>query len=79
MKFVRDDEAARWLREFVPDPDNFDWDTGNRTKNMKHSVLCEEVESIFYGQKLLFAGRIVARLTMNGEGWFSAKAMQDVA
>lgn len=59
MKFVRDDEAARWLREFIPDPDNFDWDGGNRTKNMKHGVLCEEVESIFYGQKLLFAGRIV--------------------
>lgn len=59
MKFVRDDEAARWLREFIPDPDNFDWDAGNKTKNMKHGVLCEEVESIFYGQRLLLAGRIV--------------------
>jgi hypothetical protein len=59
VKFVRDDEAARWLREFIPNPENFDWDAGNRTKNMKHGVRCEEVETIFYSQKLLFAGKIV--------------------
>jgi uncharacterized DUF497 family protein len=59
VKFIRDAEAARWLSEFIPDPDNFDWDAGNRTKNMKHGVLGEEVESIFYSQKFIFAGKIV--------------------
>lgn len=59
MKFVRDDGAAQWLREFIPDPDSFDWDAGNRTKNMKHGVRREEVESIFYSQKFVFAGEVV--------------------
>jgi hypothetical protein len=28
MKFVRDEEAGVWLRDFVPDADRFDWDAG---------------------------------------------------
>ena len=58
MRFARDDGASLWLRDFVPDPDSFDWDAGNRTKNAKHGVQSEEIESIFYEEKLLFAGRI---------------------
>jgi uncharacterized DUF497 family protein len=59
MKFVPDREAALWLRDFVPDTDNFEWDLGNRTKNEKHGVQREEIESIFYQPKFIFAGKIV--------------------
>lgn len=58
MRFSRDDEASLWLRDFVPDADNFDWDAGNRTKNTKHDVTSEEIESIFYQVRFIFAGRI---------------------
>jgi uncharacterized DUF497 family protein len=59
VKFVRDDKAAQWLREFAPDSETFDWDAGNMTKNLKHGVSREEIESIFYSQKLIFAGHII--------------------
>ena len=59
MKFVADQEASLWLRDFVPDSDNFDWDKGNVTKNAKHGVRPEEIESIFYQEKFVFAGRII--------------------
>ncbi len=59
MKFVPDGEASLWLRDFAPDADNFDWDAGNRSKNEKHDVQSEEIESIFYREKFLFAGRII--------------------
>ncbi len=58
MKFAQDNEASLWLRDFVPDPDNFDWDAGNRTKNAKHGVQSEEIESIFCQGKFVFVGRI---------------------
>ncbi|MFI5361323.1 MAG: BrnT family toxin [Elusimicrobiota bacterium] len=58
MNFVPDAEARVWLRDFVPDSDNFDRDAGNRTKNEKHDVRGEEIESIFYQEKIIFAGRI---------------------
>jgi len=58
VKFIRDDEAGLWLRDFVPDPENFDWDSGNQAKNAKHGVRSEEVESILY-RKFIFAGKIV--------------------
>lgn len=56
MRFVPDENAAAWLRDFIPEPDAFDWDAGNRTKNAKHGVREEEVESIFHQEKFLFAG-----------------------
>ncbi|MFA5140209.1 MAG: BrnT family toxin [Elusimicrobiota bacterium] len=59
MRFVLDREAAVWLRDFIPDPDNFDWDKGNLTKNRKHGVQVEEIESLFYQERFVFAGRIV--------------------
>lgn len=58
MRFARDDEASVWLRDFVADPENFDWDAGNRLKNAKHEVRREDVESIFYQERSIFAGRI---------------------
>jgi uncharacterized DUF497 family protein len=58
VKFIRDDGTGLWLRDFVPDAENFDWDAGNKTKNVKHGVRPEEVESIFY-KKFIFAGKIV--------------------
>lgn len=58
MKFVQDDEASLWLRDFVPDLGSFDWDAGNRTKNAKHGVQSEEIESILCQEKFVFAGRI---------------------
>ena len=43
---------------FRSEPDNFDWDAGNRTKNVKHGVVSEEIESIFYQARFIFAGKI---------------------
>ncbi len=57
MRFVADESARHWLREFVPDSDRFDWDHGNAPKTAKHGVRPEEVESIFF-YPYLFAGRI---------------------
>lgn len=59
MKFIANHEASLWLRDFVPDSDNFDWDKGNVAKNVKHGVRSEEIESIFYQEKFIFAGKIV--------------------
>ena len=58
MKFSPDFTAGLWLRDFVPDPENFDWDDGNRHKNFKHGIPCEEVESLFRQDRYIFAGRI---------------------
>ena len=58
MKIVDDPAIKKWLQSLDSDPDHFDWDEGNRAKNLKHGVTQEEIESIFqneYG----FAGRIV--------------------
>ena len=58
MRFVPDEEASLWLRDFIPDSENFDWDKGNRSKNEKHGVRPEEVEALFYQSSFIFAGRI---------------------
>lgn len=59
MRFAADQAVGLWLRDFVPDSDNFDWNKGNVTKNAKHGVRPEEIESIFYQEKFIFAGRII--------------------
>ena len=59
MKFTPDFSTSFWLRDFVPDPENFDWDDGNRHKNLKHGLSCEEVESLFFQDQYVFAGRII--------------------
>ena len=57
MRLEDDPDAAAWV-EGLGDPDDFDWDAGNRTKNRKHGVEAEEIESIL-AAPLVFAGRIV--------------------
>ena len=59
MRFVQDHEASLWLRDFMPDLANFDWDEGNRTKNAKHGIQREEIESLFRKDKFIFAGKIM--------------------
>src|SRR5579863_7635215 len=59
MKTIPDDETAAWLSGFTPDPENFDWDEGNRTKNMKHGIDSDEIESIFRRERMFFFGTIV--------------------
>jgi uncharacterized DUF497 family protein len=59
VKFSPDLTAGLWLRDFVPDPENFDWDEGNRHKNLKHGISCEEVESLFRQDHYIFAGRMI--------------------
>jgi uncharacterized DUF497 family protein len=58
MRLSPDGETSIWLQDFVPDPGNFDWDDGNRTKNSKHGVSNEEIESIFHQERFIFVGKI---------------------
>jgi len=58
MRLVADLETEHWLAGFPARPDDFDWDEANRTKNLKHGVVPEDVEALF-DALLLFAGRIV--------------------
>jgi uncharacterized DUF497 family protein len=59
VKFSADHLAGLWLRDFAPDAENFDWDDGNKYKNLKHGISCMEVESIFRQDRYIFAGRII--------------------
>ena len=58
MKIIQDPITERWLLNFNPVSEHFDWDSGNSTKNLKHGITKEQIESIFkriYG----FSGRII--------------------
>lgn len=59
MKFAPDPLTGLWLRDFDPQPENFDWDDGNRHKSLKHGISGEEVESVFRRERYIFAGRII--------------------
>jgi uncharacterized DUF497 family protein len=59
VRFSPDLTAGLWLRDFVPDPENFNWDDGNRHKSLKHGLSCKEVESLFLQEHYIFAGRII--------------------
>jgi uncharacterized protein len=59
VKLAPDKNAAQWLQDFIPDPDNFDWDEGNELKNLKHGFSYEEIESIFWQSRYIFAGKII--------------------
>ena len=59
VKLTPDPLTSVWLRDFVADSENFDWDAGNREKNAKHEVSDEEIESILAQEKYIFAGRII--------------------
>lgn len=60
MKVEADPDASEWLTDLIDRPrtGNFEWDTGNRSKQAKHGVTPAEVEELFLG-KILFAGRII--------------------
>ncbi len=59
MRLTPDLSALTWLNDFVPDAENFEWDKGNIDKNLKHGLSSEEIESIFWQEKYIFAGKIV--------------------
>jgi len=59
MKLTRDNAVAHWLQNFIPDPDNFDWDEGNVRKNLKHGYSSEQIESLFRQTEYIFAGKII--------------------
>jgi len=43
-------------RDFISEPIEFEWDEGNKGKNLrKHGILNEEVESVFFDKKSLLA------------------------
>jgi uncharacterized protein len=58
MKFMDDPEAADWLTQFGGEPDDFEWDAGNRIKNRKHEVTQSDIEALWQ-HPLVFVGRIV--------------------
>ena len=37
----------------IPDPVGFEWDEGNRDKNLKHNVYASEAEEIFFKKPLV--------------------------
>jgi uncharacterized DUF497 family protein len=59
MKLEADDSVVKWLQDFIPDSDHFDWDEGNIRKNLKHGYSFEQIESILWQPEFVFAGRIV--------------------
>jgi uncharacterized DUF497 family protein len=48
----------RRLESLEARPDSFDWDAGNRTKNLKHRVSTADIEGLL-DAPMVFAGRIV--------------------
>ena len=43
-------------RDFITQPFEFEWDKGNKEKNLKkHGILDEEAESVFFDKKSLLA------------------------
>ena len=41
------------MRDDFPEFTGFDWDTGNRDKNLKHGVQASECEQVFFNQPLV--------------------------
>ncbi len=59
MKFTADPRTADWLEYFIPESANFDWDEGNKGKNVKHGYSDVEIESVLRQSKYIFAGQII--------------------
>jgi uncharacterized DUF497 family protein len=57
MRLVSDPVAEHWLLGLTGTTDEFDWDTGNVTKNRKHGVEPADVQALIAGD-FYFAGRI---------------------
>ncbi len=58
MRLAGDPEVAAWLEGLTEKEDIFDWNEGNRTKNLKHGVEAAAVEAIL-GRAFLFEGRVI--------------------
>ena len=58
MRLIADPEIAAWLEGLGGGPEDFEWDSGNRSKSLKHGVNSEEVEAMLQ-HPVLLAGRIV--------------------
>jgi uncharacterized protein len=58
MKLEADEEIAQWLESLVLGSTSFDWDAGNRNKNLKHGVEASEIEDLL-NEPMVLAGRIV--------------------
>ena len=59
MRLADDAEAVAWLDRLAGNPEDFEWDAGNRAKNRKHAVEAEDIEAMFRSP-IVFAGRIIA-------------------
>src|SRR5271169_2266428 len=60
MKLAPDREVASWLDALAGEPEDFDWDAGNRAKNRKHRVEPENIEAMFRRPRfIVFGGHIV--------------------
>jgi uncharacterized DUF497 family protein len=57
MRLVPDPAAERWLIELTGAAEEFEWDTGNLTKNRKHGVAPVDIQALIGGD-FYFAGRI---------------------
>jgi hypothetical protein len=55
---VADPATERWLIGLTGADDEFEWDSGNLTKNRKHGVEPEDIRALVGGD-FYFAGRIV--------------------
>lgn len=62
MKLVPDPEMTEWLENLVLGTEVFEWDEGNSSKNIKHGVVREDVESLLSGP-VVFDGRIIEPAT----------------
>jgi uncharacterized DUF497 family protein len=58
MRLADDPEIARWVDGLAGTSEDFEWDDGNRSKNAKHGVVVDDVESLL-AAPVLFAGKIV--------------------
>lgn len=58
MKLSPDPQAEGWLERFGARAEDFDWDEGNRGKNLKHGVPDPAIESLFEAPAV-FMGRII--------------------
>ena len=59
MQIQSDPETELWLSQFIPIHENFDWDTGNELKNLKHGITSWQTESIFHHKQIVFVGEII--------------------
>lgn len=66
MKLSADADTTRWLEELLDTDDFFDWDEGNATKNRKHDVEVDDVESLFENAFLFEDTSSNLRMTSRG-------------